>query len=99
MVPDESDESVATGTVLRRLRSHPSGLSTAEAERRLVRYGPNSLTKRSTLNWPGELAAQFTHPLALLLVLAAGLAFVSGTPVLGWTISAVVLVNAAFAFA
>ena len=43
--------------------------------------------------------SQLTHPLALLLWLAAALAFVAGTPVLGVAIVAVILLNAAFAFA
>ena len=50
------------------------GLSGREAARRLVVYGPNELTRRGGRRWPRELLAQFTHPLALLLVVAAVLA-------------------------
>jgi magnesium-transporting ATPase (P-type) len=38
------------------------------------------------------------HPLALLLWVASGLAWIAGTPVLAAAIAAVVIVNAAFAF-
>ena len=70
-----------------------------EAARRLEVYGPNELTRRVGRRWPGELARQFTHPLAMLLMLAAVLAWVSGTPRLGVAIAAVILLNAGFAFA
>ena len=85
--------------MLRDLRSRPEGLGVAEAARRLDRYGPNTLTRRARRPWTRELAAQFTHPLALLLEAAAVLAFVAGTQVLGWAVLAVVLLNAGFAFA
>ena len=75
------------------------GLSSREAERRLVAYGRNELVRQSRGHWWRELATQFTHPLALLLWLAAGLAFVAGTPVLGAAIVAVIVLNAIFAFA
>jgi magnesium-transporting ATPase (P-type) len=75
------------------------GFSSREAERRLVAYGHNEIVRRGGVRWPRQLAKQFTHPLALLLWLAAGLAFVGGTPVLGAAIVAVVALNAVFAFA
>ena len=49
--------------------------------------------------WPRELAKQFTHPLALLLWVAAGLSFLAGTTVLGIAITVVIALNALFAFA
>ena len=48
--------------------------------------------------WPRQLATQLAHPLALLLWVAAALALVAGTPVLGVAIVAVVVLNAVFAF-
>jgi calcium-translocating P-type ATPase len=85
--------------LFRDLSSSADGLSAREAARRLEVYGPNELTRRVGRRWPGELARQFTHPLALLLLLAAVLAWVSGTPRLGVAIAAVILLNAGFAFA
>ena len=69
-----------------------------EAERRLVQYGPNVLTRRGGRRWPRELAHQFTHPLALLLWAAAALAWVAGIPPIAVAIVIVILINAAFAF-
>ena len=84
--------------LLRDLGSNPSGLSVREAARRLVQYGPNELRASQARTWPAALLKQFTHPLALLLLLAAVLAVVAGTPNLAWAIVAVVLLNALFAF-
>jgi magnesium-transporting ATPase (P-type) len=85
--------------LFRDLRSSRDGLSAREAARRLEVYGPNELARRGGRRWPGELARQFTHPLALLLMLAAVLAWGSGAPRLGIAIAAVILLNAGFAFA
>jgi calcium-translocating P-type ATPase len=93
------DPREAVDVLLRTLRARPGGLSNREAERRLVAYGRNELVRRGGRRWPQQLAKQFTHPLALLLWLAAGLAFVGGTPVLGAAIVAVIVLNAVFAFA
>jgi hypothetical protein len=38
--------------------------------RRLVAYGPNELSSRRRRQWRRELAARFTHPLAVAAVLA-----------------------------
>ena len=83
----------------RDLRTGSGGLASREAARRLVAYGPNELVRRSGVSWPRELAKQFVHPLALLLWLAAALAFAGGAPVLGVAIVAVIVLNAVFAFA
>ncbi len=80
------------------LRSTPGGLSSREVGRRLAVTGPNELARRGGRRWPGELAGQFTHPLALLLAVAAVLAWASGTPRLAVAIAAVILLNAAFSF-
>ncbi|MCW2617579.1 MAG: cation transport ATPase [Modestobacter sp.] len=89
-------ESVAR--LLRDLDSQPSGLSGREAARRLERYGPNALTVGHHRTWPRALVRQFTHPLAVLLLLAAVLSVVAGTPSLAWAILAVVVLNAVFSF-
>ncbi len=62
-------------------------------------YGPNELTRRGGRRWPRRAGRQFTHPLALLLALAAVLAWASGSPRLAVAIAAVILLNAVFAFA
>jgi calcium-translocating P-type ATPase len=75
-----------------------NGLAGREAARRLVVYGANELTRRGGRRWPRELLAQFTQPLALLLAVAAVLAWVGGTPALSVAVVAVILLNAGFAF-
>lgn len=84
--------------LLRDLRTTPEGLSGREAQRRLTVYGHNELTRRKRRDWPRQLLRQFTHPLALLLWLAAALAAVSGTIALAIAILAVIVLNAALAF-
>lgn len=84
--------------LLRDLRTSPDGLSEQEAGRRLLMYGENVLTRRSGRQWPKELLAQFTHPLAILLAAAAVLATINGALTLAEAVVAVIFVNAAFAF-
>ncbi|UUL77905.1 HAD-IC family P-type ATPase [Pseudarthrobacter sp. Fe7] len=73
-------------------------MTVREAARRQVVYGPNILTRRGRRRWPRQILRQLTQPLALLLWLAAVLAFVTGSGALAAAIVAVILLNAAFAF-
>ena len=84
--------------LLRDLRTSTSGLSSAEAARRLLQYGPNELTRRGGRTWPGELWRQLTHPLALLLWLASALSFAVGSDTVGIAVLLVIALNALFAF-
>ena len=94
-----SDPREPAKRLLRDLRSRPEGLSGREAERRLLVHGPNELRRRGGRQWPRQLVRQFVHPLALLLWFACALAFVAGMAALGIAIVAVIVLNAAFAFA
>jgi len=85
--------------LLHDLRTSEHGLSSREAERRLVQYGPNVITRRRHLQWPREIARQLTHPLALLLWLAAALSLAVGSRVVAIAVVLVITLNAAFAFA
>ncbi|HEY7226294.1 MAG TPA: cation-transporting P-type ATPase [Micromonosporaceae bacterium] len=85
--------------LLRELAAGVDGLSSAEAARRLSRYGRNELTRRGGRRWPTELLRQLTHPLALLLWLAAGLAAIAHTLPLTYAIIGVIAVNATLAMA
>ena len=84
--------------LFRDLRTTPRGLSSREAARRLVSYGPNELRRRGGRIWHKELARQFTHPLALLLWGAAALALLTNTAVLAAAIVGVIVLNAGFSF-
>lgn len=97
---------LAIEDVYRRLESSPTGLSLREVEKRLRHYGPNRLQATARPVWSLRLLRQLTHFLALLLWIAAALAFVAdalkpgeGMFTLGLAIVAVILINAAFAFA
>lgn len=94
----EFDATESAELLLRDLRSSRTGLSTSEAQRRLLQYGPNELRRRGGLKWPGELARQLTHPLALLLWLAAALSFAVGSLTIAVAVLLVILLNALFAF-
>ena len=94
-----SDPQEPVAFLLRHLETGPSGLSEREAARRLVIYGHNELRRRGGRRWPRELLRQFTHPLALLLWVAGGLALVGVSALLAAAIVAVIFLNAVFAFA
>ena len=96
--PVPADPLEPLALLFQHLRSSPDGLSDREAARRLEVYGPNELAERGGRRWPAELVRQLTHPLALVLAVAALLAWASGTPSLAIAIAAVIALNAAFAF-
>lgn len=91
--------------VLQSLVTGIDGLSDEEAGRRLKEYGPNAIREVRKKSLLLKLGAQFTHFLAILLWIAAGLAFLSeyfspgeGMLSLGIAIVAVVVINAFFTF-
>jgi calcium-translocating P-type ATPase len=96
--PEEVDATESSRLLLRDLRSSAGGLSSREAQRRMTQYGRNELRRRGGMHWPGELARQLTHPLALLLWLAAGLSFLVGNLTIGVAVLLVIVLNAGFAF-
>jgi magnesium-transporting ATPase (P-type) len=85
------------------LRSPPgelaSGLTAAEARRRLDETGPNVLAEPEHPSHWRQLARNLVHLFALLLWGGALLAVLAGMPELAAAIVVVVLVNAAFATA
>ncbi|QLQ25854.1 MAG: cation-transporting P-type ATPase [Dechloromonas sp.] len=90
---------------LRGLRTSEQGLSTAEATRRLGEYGGNRLDEiRQESEWR-RLLGEFTHFFALILWVAAALAFFAesrspgeGMWQLGAAIVAVIVINGSFSF-
>ena len=76
----------------------PEGLSEAEAQRRLLQYGPNRLGRKKRRTWHQLLLRQLSHPLALLLWAAAVLAVVAGAEAISLAIVGIILLNALFAF-
>ncbi len=87
------------------LHSRREGLSSPEAARRLAEYGPNRVDPPDADPLARRLLRQFTHFFALILWLAAVLAFLSemrdpgyGMATLGGAIIGVILINGVFSF-
>ena len=80
------------------LDSDPQGLSSAEAQNRLTRYGRNVLREPPRTPLIRLLLANFTHLMALLLWIGGGIAFAAQMPTLGIAIWLVNLINGLFSF-
>ena len=80
------------------LRTSRQGLSDDEAEVRRRRYGRNELPKPAGSGLLRALGSELIQFFALMLWVAAGLAFALGTPELGVAIILVVVINALFSF-
>ncbi|MBZ0093836.1 MAG: cation-transporting P-type ATPase, partial [Sulfuricella sp.] len=90
---------------IRSLNSRPEGLSAQEAARRLKEFGPNRVERVKKELLALRFLREFTHFFALILWLAAALAFVAefsdpgkGMAMLGWAILGVILINGIFSF-
>ena len=66
---------LSSADALRSLRTSEQGLSTGEAARRLAEYGANRLDEIGQEAEWRRFLAEFTHFFALILWVAAGLAF------------------------
>jgi magnesium-transporting ATPase (P-type) len=80
------------------LGTHSNGLSENDAYQRLIQFGANELPEPPHRPLWLRFTDQLSHFMALLLWVAGILAFVSGTPQLGWAIWAVIWINALFSF-
>ena len=87
------------------LHSGVHGLSQAEAMQRRTKYGINRIEKIAGQSFISRLFKEFTHFFALILWLAAGLAFFAewkdpgqGMATLGYAVLGVILVNGVFSF-
>lgn len=87
------------------LHSSHSGLSQAEAERRLHEFGPNVIEEERKIPALSKFFAGLTHFFAIILWFGAGLAFFAewkspgnGMNYLGWAITGVIVVNGLFSF-
>jgi len=91
--------------VLKRVETGGGGLTPDEALKRGKEFGPNVLAEPVQYSVLRGLSRQFTHFLAILLWIAAGLSFAAdfmkpgeGMATLGWAILGVIVINAVFAF-
>ena len=95
---DRPSAPVRTGPSDQQAAGRSRGLDTAEARRRLAADGPNVVPLVGRTPFWRVLLAQFTHLLAVLLIVASLMALVAGVPALAVAIAVVVVLNAAFAF-
>lgn len=89
LTPEEVYETLTTSN---------QGLSEAEADLRRQQYGANELPEPPRRSLWLRFIDQLTHFMALLLWVAGILAFISGTPELGWAIWAAIWISAIFSF-
>ncbi|MCE9611495.1 MAG: cation-transporting P-type ATPase [Chthoniobacter sp.] len=87
------------------LKSGPAGLSEAEAQRRLAEYGANEVEEVAREALVLTFAKEFVHFFAIILWIAAGLAFFAewrepgqGMATLGCAIVGVIVINGVFSF-
>jgi calcium-translocating P-type ATPase len=84
--------------VLRRVGSHPEGLSAAEAAARLERVGPNRVAPMRSEPVAALLWRQLSSPLIVVLLVAGLVALALGELADGVVVLAVVAANAAIGF-
>ena len=89
---------VSADEALARLGSHPGGLTSAEAERRLRHHGPNRLTRQEGPSAWAVLARQLASPLIYALLISAGIALALGDVADGAVVLGVVVLNAVIGF-
>ena len=63
---------------LRAVQSSPSGLSSAEAQARISRYGANDVAKRKRRPLLLDILSKFKNPLIIILLIASGVSFFLG---------------------
>lgn len=87
------------------LHSGPEGLTASEAARRLAEFGPNRVQRVAGPSLWSRFMRVFTHLFAVILWVAAALAFVAewrgpgeGMATLGFAIVGVILINGLFSF-
>ena len=84
--------------LLRQLEATPEGLSTDEAERRLRKFGPNSLVREKRLSGLMQFLRFFANPLVIILLVASSVSFGLGQRVNAVIIIAMVLLSVCLNF-
>ena len=86
---------IALADLERELGTDRTGLSSAEAALRRLRYGPNALEERRRLSLPLKFLSRFRNPLVIILLVAAGVSALTGDLTSFIIISTIVLMSAA----
>ena len=90
--------SVPATELLQQLKTTPQGLTSAEAQARLIHYGPNLLKPKRRSDAPTLLLSQFKSPIILILLFAAGLSFFLRDPADALIILIIVLASGVLGF-
>ncbi len=90
--------SIPAEELLAQLETTRQGLSNAEAQHRITRYGPNLLKPQKRSTTFGLLLSQFTSPIILILLFAAGLSAFLGDPTDALIILFIVLASGLLGF-
>ncbi len=91
---EETWRALDPNATLRHLATSPEGLTTSEARRRLVRYGPNQLAEAPPPSLWTKLWDQFNNFVVWLLIVAAVVSAALGDWVEAAAIMAIVILNA-----
>ena len=84
--------------ILKKLNTPETGLSQSEATSRLESYGYNTLAQAESISLFKLILHQFTSPLILILLIAAGVTFLLKEYIDSAVIIAVVILNAVIGF-
>jgi magnesium-transporting ATPase (P-type) len=78
------------------LETSPQGLTKEEAQRRLAKYGPNTLVEKKPVSIIQRFVSHLKDLFSVLLLFASLLAVIGGMPELSLIILAVVIINTIF---
>lgn len=94
----ESFWSKSAGEIFQELKTGPEGLSSEEAERRLLQYGMNSIKAKKETSSLTLLLSQFNDPIILILLFATALSVYLKEVTDAFIIFAIVIVSGLLSF-
>ena len=98
MNPEPQYHALSVPDALQRLETSRDGLSQAQVEERLARYGPNVIEAEKKISVLGLLLHQVKSPLVAVLVGAALISIVAGKTIDAIVIAVVIVVNTLIGF-
>lgn len=98
MEPQPAWHVLSTDQVLAQLKTVPTGLTSAEATRRLAEYGPNELRAADRISPWAVLLSQFKNVLIIILLIATALSAVLGHAIEAIAIAVIVLLAVLLGF-
>ena len=87
-----------SGGILENLKVDEHGLTQTEANRRLLMYGPNEITRRDEKSAIYQFFKKFLNPLIITLILVAIISLVLGEQVNAWIIIAMAILSIVLSF-